>query len=186
MYRHAAHIRRLLLGRYLLVTNTVSGCVLDALADATEQRCVERTSPHDWPRTLRMGTAGLLFGPFDHYWYTLLDKRLPGRHAAVIAKKLSLDLFVYGPIGVAAFFLLLCMLEGKSWKEAVAETKQKFAATYELDLLLWPAAQIINFRYVPASLRVIFQNVIDLVWSMILSYLKHHELSKTHIWEYWT
>lgn len=157
MYRHAAHIRRLLLGRYLLVTNTVSGCVLDALADATEQRCVERASPHDWPRTLRMGTAGLLFGPFDHYWYTLLDKRLPGRHAAVIAKKLSLDLFVYGPIGVAAFFLrksfrkipasifkrlflsiiiscclVLCMLEGKSWKEAVAETKQKFAATYEV------------------------------------------------------
>lgn len=44
----------------------------------------------------------------------------------------------------------------------------------QLDLLLWPAVQVVNFRYVPASLRVLFQNVFYVVWIMILSYLKHH------------
>ena len=69
-----------------------------------------------------------------------------------------------------------------------------------MDLILWPAVQILNFRYVPVALRVVFQNLIDVVWTMVLSYLKHHvsnfvflclllthtqDLDNKHIWDYW-
>ena len=87
------------------MTNTVSSCGLDALADAIEQAAIERAQPPDWPRTARMGTAGLLMGPLDHYWYRFLDFRHPGTHAAAIARKVSLDIFLYGPVAVVLFYL---------------------------------------------------------------------------------
>ena len=49
-----------------------------------------------------------------------------------------------------------------------------YVDTAQLDLILWPVIQAINFRYVPPSLRVLFQNATDVVWTMLLSYLKHH------------
>lgn len=105
MFRHTRYIHRLLLGRYLLATNTISSCALDALGDGLEQRGVECVTPHDWPRTLRMGTVGLLFGPVDHYWYRLLDSRFPGTRAAAVTKKVTLDMFIYGPIAVTLFYM---------------------------------------------------------------------------------
>ncbi|CAI8030428.1 Mpv17-like protein 2 [Geodia barretti] len=151
MSRHTVYLRRLLLGRYLIVTNTVSAGTLDGLADAVEQCGVESIQPHDWPRTLRMGTTGLLLGPVDHCWYRFLDSRFPGSHAAAVAKKVALDSLMYLPVGIVLFYTL----------------------------------QIINFRYVPVVLRVIFQNAIDFVWTMVMSYLKHRDLHNTHIWDYW-
>ena len=104
MFRHTVYLRRLLLGRYLIVTNTVSAGTLDGLADAVEQCWVERVQPHNWPRTLRMGTTGLLLGPVDHCWYRFLDSRFPGSHAAAVAKKVALDSFMYLPIGIVLFY----------------------------------------------------------------------------------
>ena len=92
-----------LFGRYLLLTNTVSSCALDALGDALEQR-VERMRPHDYPRTLRMGAVGLILGPLDHYWYRFLDSRFPGTRAPIVAKKVALDLLLLGPISIVLFY----------------------------------------------------------------------------------
>ena len=152
MSRHTVYLRRLLLGRYLIVTNTVSAGTLDGLADAVEQCGVESIQPHDWPRTLRMGTTGLLLGPVDHCWYRFLDSRFPGSHAAAVAKKVALDSLMYLPVGIVLFYTrelqplrvlhsvvwgssfhytVMCKLEGKSWREAAAETKQKFSTTVE-------------------------------------------------------
>ena len=48
------------------------------------------------------------------------------------------------------------------------------STTPQIDLLLWPAVQVVNFYYVPATFRVVFLNTFNMVWTMILSYLKHH------------
>lgn len=108
MFRHGYYIRRLLhhhlLGRYLLLTNTVSSCALDALGDALEQR-VECVRPHDWPRTLRFGTVGLVMGPIDHYWYRYLDFQFPGVRATAVAKKVTLDMLVLSPVLIILFYL---------------------------------------------------------------------------------
>lgn len=108
MFRQSYNIRRLLhhrlFGRYLLLTNTISSCVLDALGDALEQR-VEYVRPHDWPRTVRFGTVGLLMGPIDHYWFRYLDFHFPGTRAPAVAKKVILDMLVVSPILIVFFYL---------------------------------------------------------------------------------
>ena len=44
----------------------------------------------------------------------------------------------------------------------------------QLEWLVWPPAQAINFFFVPLHFRVIYCSSIELIWSMVLSYLKHH------------
>lgn len=97
-------VRRALFGRYLLVTNTVVSGLLDAVGDVLEQR-LERVSPHDTPRTLRMGTVGLMLGPVDHFWYRFLDSRMPGRRSSTVAKKVAVDTIVFGPVAIVLFYM---------------------------------------------------------------------------------
>ena len=90
--------------RYLLATNTVTSGFLDGLGDCVQQRFFERTHPHDWGRTRRMAIMGLLLGPIDHYWYQLLERRLPLKTAKMIAIKVILDELVIGTTSISIFF----------------------------------------------------------------------------------
>lgn len=91
--------------RYLLLTNVVSGAVIDASGDFLEQRVIERTSPHEWPRTARMATVGVILTVPNHYWYRFLDKRLPSRSPKIIALKVAVDCIIMGPVNIALFYL---------------------------------------------------------------------------------
>lgn len=44
--------------------------------------------------------------------------------------------------------------------QAVAEAKEKFRPTLMANYMLWPAANLINFAFVPPSQRILYCNVI--------------------------
>lgn len=93
--------------RYLLLTNVIVSGATEGVGDILEQHAVERSRAreHDWPRTARMTVVGLAFGPFDHYWYWLLDRHLPGRTARLIATKVMADMLVFAPVSIVLFYL---------------------------------------------------------------------------------
>lgn len=68
----------------------------------------------------------------------------------------------------------MCKLEGHSWADSLRELNNKFLVTFIFDLAIFPAAQVLNFYYVPPALRLMYLNGVYLVWSVILSYLKHN------------
>ena len=79
----------------------------------------------------------------------------------------------------------MCKLEGHSWKESFSELNDKFMTTLILELAIWPGVQALNFYYVPPPLRLIYLNGAYLVWSIILSYLKHNVSHKSFPHKYY-
>ena len=93
-----------LFSRYLLATNTAVSGGLDGLGDYVQQRVFERAPANDWCRTRRMATMGFLLGPLDHFWYHMLERRLPLKTPKMIAIKVALDELVMGTFTIAVFF----------------------------------------------------------------------------------
>ena len=50
---------------------------------------------------------------------------------------------------------------------------------FQFDWIIWPPTQYINFKYIPQSARVLYVNIITVLWDIFLSYIKHiDEVSK--------
>ena len=70
-----------------------------------------------------MVAIGLILGPFNHYWYAILDKVVKGSGGQVVLKKIALDQAFAGP-----FFCTL-FLTGK------VNLKFQFSELYALRLI---------------------------------------------------
>lgn len=44
--------------------------------------------------------------------------------------------------------------------QAIAEMKEKFKPTLMANYVLWPAANLVNFAFVPPSQRILYCNVV--------------------------
>ncbi|KAF0041961.1 hypothetical protein F2P81_005493 [Scophthalmus maximus] len=99
--------RPLFQGRYLLLTNTVSGGSMLALGDCLQQSREIRKEPgrvRDWSRTGSMFVVGCSMGPLLHYWYSWLDRVYVGRAMHTVGKKM--DWCVWPPAQMVNFYFL--------------------------------------------------------------------------------
>ncbi|XP_076232925.1 mpv17-like protein 2 isoform X2 [Calliopsis andreniformis] len=171
-------ISRILFGKYLLITNTVSCGLMMAAADMIQQRsehwkktkcllrkhCLMAVSPeeeqhkfnstmssttdiyvHDYVRTRNMMSVGLIQGPFHHWFYTVLDKTIPG----------------------------LGILECHKIEEIFEELRIKLYDTWKVDCCFWPPTQCVNFFFIPFRYRVLYINFMTMIYDIFLSYIKY-------------
>jgi len=157
--------------KILLLTNTLSSGGLFVLGDLIQQK--SGTQAHDYERSMRMFAVGLSQGPPHHYWYEALDKKLPGKTAAIIGKKILADQIFAAPFFAVTFIVFAALLEGKRLAQAWREFVDKFPTIYLFDWIIWPPSQAVNFLLVPARFRVLYVNFVTVLWDIFLSYMKH-------------
>lgn len=166
-------------GKYLLFTNTVSSGIPMFFGDLIQQEIEYQNKKlakrYDYKRLGRMLLFGLAVGPVHHYIYINLNKYLPGRSMANIAKKILTDQLLIGPLCILLFFSGLGVLEGKSLDSINSEIKSKFLVVYKMDWVIWPPTQFINFYFVPVKYQIMYINLVTVLYDVFLSYVKHRD-----------
>ncbi|KAI9703457.1 MAG: Protein required for ethanol metabolism [Bogoriella megaspora] len=154
-------------------TQAVTSAILFATGDTLAQHAVEgrKADDHDYARTGRMALyGGAVFGPGATLWFSFLQRRIviPSRPNLQIATMVACDQTVFAPINAACFLGSMTALENAGKPDVDVKAKvqgklsEKWWEVYKMNLIIWPVAQAINFKYVPLQHRVLFVNFISL------------------------
>lgn len=114
-------------------------------------------------------------GVFCHYWYKLLDSKLPGRNFKMVAKKVLVDQTIASPIVIFLFFATLGVMRRESVDETMEEIRHKFLRLYKAEWI----GKAFNFNWLissktwnPQTLMVLIKCLIYIVtgFSRFLSF----------------
>eukprot|EP00918_Siedleckia_nematoides_P051316 GHVU01112303.1.p1 GENE.GHVU01112303.1~~GHVU01112303.1.p1 ORF type:complete len:186 (+),score=19.24 GHVU01112303.1:140-697(+) len=162
-----------------LVTQALSAGILMGMGDTIAQVAVEKKGlkNYDVPRTTKFFLFGtIVLGPGLKAWYVLLDKLYKGQGALTTIKKVATDQTILAPV-------LLCVVLGSinfwntySVQAVKAKLKQDYKEVLITNYKVWPAAQLINFYFVPLQLRVVYVQVIALFWNTYIAYIGNREV----------
>lgn len=129
--------------------------------------------PFDVLRCMRLSLyGGMIDGPVGHFFYQFLDRRIfpdePKSNKAVLTKT-SVDQLIWAPTMTVVFLTFLTTLEGRP--ETIATVLQtKLLPILAANFTLWPMAHLVNFKFVPPEQRILFNNVVAIVWTTWLSW----------------
>ncbi|XP_022088869.1 protein Mpv17-like isoform X3 [Acanthaster planci] len=148
--------------------------LLMGLGDAICQQAIEKAGlkKHDVIRTVRQASFGLVIGgPLLFAWYRTLDKVIKGTGVIKALKSVAVDQMVMPPIFLTLFYSAIGLTSGLSPAEVVDKLKQNMKPTLITNYKIWPAAQVINFYFVPLQHRVLTANFVALFWNIYLSWM---------------
>lgn len=134
----------------------------------------------------QMGCLGVFVNGFVlHYWFRILD-RVMGKamhNIWTVAGKALADQVFYAPVAIFLFFSTKALqnLDGNlSDLTAAIHSKMErdFLTTYLADWSLWPAVNMINFRFIPIIYRPSFVGLAQLFWQTYMSLTCAHDVKK--------
>ncbi|KAK7202714.1 hypothetical protein BZA70DRAFT_284777 [Myxozyma melibiosi] len=159
-----------------LLTQCTSTGVLFGVGDGLAQVIApdpELGGKYDYVRTLRMVFhGGVVFAPLVSQWYKLIGTKInvPGKPFTEALARMTADQLIWAPFGIASFYVSMGVLQGHSFETIKGELKAKYYPTMMGNYLVWPAVQIVNFRFMPLEYRLLFVNVVSIAWNTFLSW----------------
>lgn len=165
--------------KYLLVTNCCISISLSSVGDCLEQQYElykKDIDVYSTKRTAHMALSGLTVGVVCHYWYKIIDKRMPGRSLSIVLKKVFWDQIICSPIVISTFFLTLGVLESANKEQIMREIREKALRLYLAEWTVWPPAQVFNFYCLPNKYRILYDNTISLGYDVYTSKVKHGKM----------
>uniref|UniRef100_A0A7N0V861 Protein Mpv17 n=1 Tax=Kalanchoe fedtschenkoi TaxID=63787 RepID=A0A7N0V861_KALFE len=99
-----------------------------------------------------------------------------------VGTKVLVDGFFFGPIDLLVFFTYMGLSAGKSLPQVQEDVKRDFIPAFILEAGVWPAVQVVNFRFVPGRYQLLYDNFFCLLDSSFLSWLEQQEDA---FWKKW-
>lgn len=136
----------------------------------------------DLKRTFRYFLFGTFFAaPALHGWMRLTSHMWPKTTLKTgIAKSLT-EQVSYGPAATIFFFVVMSLMERKSFKEARMEVVEKYPPVFKVSLCFWPFFQMINFSFVNEKYRFPAVAVASFGWTIFLTYMRTVDEGKKQI-----
>ncbi|TMW58708.1 hypothetical protein Poli38472_010267 [Pythium oligandrum] len=156
-----------------VTTKVVTACTIAGLGDVTCQFIIEKSDKLDVKRTaIFTFLGGVVVAPILHVWYRFMSTTIPGLGTQAVLKRLAMDQLGFAPTFLPIFFTMLLTLEGVP--ETIPEkVRTEWWPTTKANWVVWVPAQLINFRFVPGNLQVLFANFVGFFWNSYLSYVSH-------------
>ncbi|TPX60727.1 hypothetical protein PhCBS80983_g01629 [Powellomyces hirtus] len=168
-----------------LVTKSLSAGAIAVAGDIIAQKVDSSPDHPEWDpkRTARLGLYGtLIAAPLTHGWYKVLDARVgAGMDFATSVKKVTADQILAATPFTALFFVCNSAAEGCTKAEIKNRLSNNLWPTLKANWAVWPAALLINFRFVPLKLRLLVVNVLGLGWGTYLSMVQHRQHTHTNV-----
>lgn len=163
----------IILDAHPLYTKCATSLVGFTIGDFLAQNFIEKDDePYDFVRTLRLASFGvLLHATSGHYFYGFLDDKFPGTEGTTVATKVAIDQILWAPVFTMMFFAYNSLLEGKSLEEYFAKLRSDLVTGVRGSWSYWTPAHIINFAFIPPSQRLLYINVLQVVYNIFLSFL---------------
>mmetsp|Transcript_29453 Transcript_29453/g.67725 ORF Transcript_29453/g.67725 Transcript_29453/m.67725 type:complete len:182 (-) Transcript_29453:285-830(-) len=162
-----------------LLTKASTSLAGFTLGDILAQNFVEEKTDkgYDVMRTIRLGTFGfLIHGTTGHYFYGMLDSKLPGTKPVTVATKVAIDQTLWNPIFGCMFFGYLNLMEGKSFQTYTNKLKADLPTAVMGSWAVWVPAHTVNFAFIPPSQRLLYINTIQIGYNIFLSFLGNKEV----------
>ena len=153
-----------------VLTKAATSGVAYVLGDVLAQRLAP--AKFNLARVVRSGAAGCLsHGPQLHYWSLFLDRFvcLPGPATYTVACKILLDQTIFSLYLNGAYCALTELLKRSSASATWARMKASAWPMLSSSWRFWPAVHALTYSIVPTHLRVLWVDIVEVVWVAILS-----------------
>ncbi|CAN7948106.1 unnamed protein product, partial [Ixodes hexagonus] len=142
-------------------------------SDIIAQKLIERRKVLDVERTAGFFFIGICYvGPFMRTWFFVLDRYLVrGTGTSAAVKKMLLGQLLVSPVYLFFFIGIRAAVQSFSWSVTKETVRAKYVNALASSYVIWPAAMVVNFRYVPLNYRILFSGVVGLVWGTFLSFM---------------
>ncbi|XP_062511602.1 uncharacterized protein LOC134187485 [Corticium candelabrum] len=161
-----------------VLTKSITSGVLFGLGDVIAQFASGGLQTQfDGARCLRASAFGcFLLGPLAHLHFNFLEwlvvRRLAVSTRVMPFAKMFIEQFTYWAPGINVIYhFSLGMMEGKGIDGSIQRVKDKIIPTMKANYMLWPAVQIINFKFVPVAHQLNLILIVSLGWAAFLSRL---------------
>ena len=170
--------------KHPLLTSAATAVTLwgggDAVAQALEMR-EDPKATFQVNRFAGVATHGALMGGVgSFFWYNFLDRftsttlKLAAGSMRFVAAKISLEILIWHQISLAVYWVIVGTFEGHRMEKIKKELRADYLPTLMADVSMWTPLDVLNFKYVPVSLQVLFINLGSLVEAVALSYIHKH------------
>ncbi len=158
-----------------IITKCVSSFITSAIGDTLCQK-IHKENKFNFVRTLKQASFGFLTAPYFHFQFSILYPWLfPTITPINLLKLVVFNQATTAPVFITLFYIYIDAMSGKNIEEIRKELNHKFLPTYMSNIKVWPAIVAFNVTIVPVNWRVLFVNVVGVVWSTYLSYMKNVE-----------
>lgn len=158
-----------------LSTKAVTSATVYTIGDFIAQRTQGISmSELDRPRMLRSLLAGLIgHGPLSHLWYgwseNIFENVFHWNQWWGIFPKVFVDQTTWGPFWNNTYILLLGIMKLSSPGTIFKEMKQTTIPLIVSGLKLWPLAHCVTYGLVPVENRLLWVDLVEIIWVTILS-----------------
>eukprot|EP00238_Polyblepharides_amylifera_P001494 CAMPEP_0196570850 /NCGR_PEP_ID=MMETSP1081-20130531/1032_1 /TAXON_ID=36882 /ORGANISM="Pyramimonas amylifera, Strain CCMP720" /LENGTH=233 /DNA_ID=CAMNT_0041887529 /DNA_START=593 /DNA_END=1294 /DNA_ORIENTATION=- len=159
----------------------LTSCSSFALGDFLAQFLQRRNlTDIEMTRVARSAVFGLMVhGPGCHYWVQFLEKYLSFEHAWwSFLPKMMADQTVWALFLNSCYTTVILSLQGVAAKDVGNEIKENWFTVISAGWKLWPFVHCFTFSsLIPVDLKILFADVVQVVWVVILSTLVNKDNS---------